>query len=261
MLKFRSDVAAVVCGASQGIGREIAKTLASQNIEVLAVSRTESKLQSLVDEMKSLSDKNHTYFAGSLDSEKDLSELSEFILSNNKYGILVCNSGGPKAGPLTDASFENLEQGFKNHIVANQKLLQSVLPFMSKSNWGRVINILSTSVKVPIPNLGVSNTIRGAVAQWAKTLSLELGDKNITVNNILPGYTETERLTNLISSASTRLGKSEEEIVTMWKGKVPLKRFAKPEEVAEAAAFLCSKNADYISGINLPVDGGRTGTL
>ena len=261
MLKFRQDVAAVVCGASQGIGREIAKSLASQNIEVLAVSRTETKLQSLVEEMKSSSDKEHTYFAGSLDSQKDLSELSEFILSKNKYGILVCNSGGPKAGPLTDASFENLEQGFRNHIVANQKLLQSVLPFMSDTEWGRVINILSTSVKIPIPNLGVSNTIRGAVAQWAKTLSLELGDKNITVNNILPGYTETERLTNLISAAASRSGKSEEDIISLWKSKVPMKRFARPQEVAEAAVFLCSQNADYISGINLPVDGGRTGTL
>jgi len=261
MLRFKSDIAAVVCGASQGIGREIAKTLASQNVEVLAVSRTESKLQSLVEELKTLSQKDHTYFSASLDSSKDLSELSDFILSKNKYSILICNSGGPKAGPLMDASFENLEQGFKNHIVANQKLLQSVLPFMTKSNWGRVINILSTSVKVPIPNLGVSNTIRGAVAQWGKTLSLELGDKNITVNNILPGYTETERLTNLITAASTRLEKTEDEIIKLWKGKVPMRRFAKPQEVADATVFLCSENANYISGINLPVDGGRTGTL
>lgn len=260
MLEFKSQISAVVCGASQGIGKQVALQLAKNQIRVLAVARNPTKLNELKKEMMMLSDLNHDVVACDLADMNQLEKLSLRLLKD-KYEILVCNAGGPKSGPLAQASLEELNLGFQTHVIANQKLVQSLLPAMKEAKWGRIINIISTSVKMPIPNLGVSNTIRGAVAQWSKTLSLELGPLNITVNNVLPGYTDTERLEELLKAASNNSGKSIDDVTEDWKAKVPLKRFARPDEVASAISFLCSTNADYISGINLPVDGGRTGTL
>lgn len=260
MLNFKSEVSAVVCGASQGIGKQVALQLAQNQVRVLAVARNSLKLNELKKEMISISNLDHDVITCDFSDSLDLEKLSRRILKE-AFQILICNAGGPKSGPLAQSSMEELNLAFQSHVIANQKLLQCTLPAMKAANWGRIINIISTSVKIPIPNLGVSNTIRGAVAQWSKTLSLELGPLNITVNNVLPGYTSTERLEELLRSASTLSGKSIEEVSEDWKSKVPLKRFARAEEVANAVCFLCSTNADYISGINLPVDGGRTGTL
>lgn len=260
MLNFRSQISAVVCGASQGIGKQVAIQLAKNNVRVLAVARNPLKLLELKKEMLSHSNIEHDVFQCDLSDMNQLEKLSLRLLKDS-YQILVCNSGGPKSGPLAQASIEELNLAFQTHVIANQKLVQSILPAMKTEGWGRIINIISTSVKMPIPNLGVSNTIRGAVAQWSKTLSLELGPLNITVNNVLPGYTATERLDELLKAASNNTGKSIDEVSEDWKSKVPLKRFATADEVASAVSFLCSSNADYISGINLPVDGGRTGTL
>lgn len=260
MFNFKQEIAAVVCGASQGIGRQIALQFAQNNIRVLAVARNTIKLNVLKKELIEHSNLDHDVFSCDFSDLAQLEKLSIRLLKDN-FQILICNSGGPKAGPLSDAGIEELNLGFQSHVIANQMLVQSTLPAMKASHWGRIINIISTSVKVPIPNLGVSNTIRGAVAQWSKTLSLELGSSNITVNNVLPGFTATERLDALLKSASTRTNKSIEAVTKEWKAKVPLQRFAKAEEIASAVTFLCSTNADYISGINLPVDGGRTGAL
>lgn len=260
MFTYKSKIAAVVCGASQGIGKQVALQLAQNQIQVLAVARNNEKLKTLKEDLLKLSNLEHKTFACDLSKDTELAKLCEYIQSQ-QFQILVCNAGGPKSGPLAEASPQELLNGFYTHVIANQNLVQSTLPAMKIAKWGRIINIISTSVKVPIPNLGVSNTIRGAVAQWAKTLSLELGPHNITVNNVLPGYTSTERLNELIKNASDKQKKSSDEITAMWKAAVPLRRFGRPEEVASAVSFLCSQNADYISGINLPVDGGRTGTL
>lgn len=260
MLKFKKQISAVVCGASQGIGKAVALQLAQNNIKVLAVARNSIKLNELKKELQSLSPLDHDVFACDLSDSAQIQKLSLALLKDT-YQILICNSGGPKAGPLAQASTEELMFGFQSHLIANQKLVQSVLPAMKDAQWGRIVNIISTSVKMPIPNLGVSNTIRGAVAQWSKTLSMELGPSNITVNNVLPGYTATERLDELIKAAADSSQLSIEEVSKNWQATVPLKRFARAEEVANAVSFLCSTNADYISGINLPVDGGRTGTL
>ena len=175
--------------------------------------------------------------------------------------ILVCNAGGPKGGPLLDADFESFETSFKVHVLANQAMAQILVPGMKERGYGRIINIISTSVKAPIPNLGVSNTIRGAVANWSKTLAYELGSFGITVNNVLPGFTQTERLEDLMKSASQRLGKTPEEVEQLWLSYIPSKRFANPSETAQAVAFLAGSHAAYINGINLPVDGGRTASL
>ena len=175
--------------------------------------------------------------------------------------ILIHNAGGPKAGPLIEAQAEDFLQAFKTHVLSAQTLAQLLVPGMKEKNYGRIINVISTSVKVPIPNLGVSNTIRGAMASWSKTLANEIGQFNITVNNVLPGFTATERLDQLKSAAGKRLGKSLSQVEQMWLSTVPMKRFAQPQETAQAICFLASPAASFISGTNMPVDGGRTGCL
>ena len=174
---------------------------------------------------------------------------------------MINNTGGPAAGPITDADPKDFLLAFKMHLLNNQVLIQKVVAGMKKNSFGRIINIISTSVKAPIPGLGVSNTIRAAVANWAKTLSLELGSYGITVNNVLPGFTNTNRLKSLIEKKSSILGKSTSEVEKEMKKSVPLNRFGEAEEVANAVVFLSSPAASYISGINLPVDGGRTASL
>lgn len=252
---------ALVCGASKGIGAQTAIHLAQAGAQVVLVARSEDGLAKTLELMPSPS----THKTLSLDLLRT-EEIAERVTAaaepcNSPISILVCNTGGPKAGPLHQADLEELQQGFQAHVLANQALLQAVLPGMKSEQYGRVINVISTSVKIPIPNLGVSNTIRGAVANWAKTLSAELGPFGVTVNNVLPGYTQTERLEALVEAASKRLSKSKEDVVELWKAKVPAGRFADPAETAAAITFLASPVAGYINGINLPVDGGRTGSL
>ena len=182
-------------------------------------------------------------------------------LSSLNIDILINNTGGPASGPITDANPDDFLLAFKMHLLNNQLLIKKVIDNMKKNSFGRIINIISTSVKAPIPGLGVSNTIRAAVANWAKTLSLELGPYGITVNNVLPGFTSTNRLKSLIKKKSTILGKSISEVESEMKNTVPLKRFGDASEVANAVVFLSSPAASYINGINLPVDGGRTASL
>lgn len=259
-MKLRENSKALVCGASQGIGRAVAIELARAGVTVHAVSRSADKLKDLMDELKDINSLNHQYHSVDFLSPDQLQRFCEAI-PQQSFQILICNAGGPKSGPLIDADTEEFLHGFQAHVLTNQKLVQAVLPAMKSSGWGRIVNIISTSVKVPIPNLGVSNTIRGAVAQWAKTLSLELGPHNITVNNVLPGYTETERLEKLSQTAAEKQNLSQEQILNNWRMMTPMRRFATAQEIAWAVQFLCSDQAGYISGINLPVDGGRTGCL
>ena len=177
------------------------------------------------------------------------------------YDILINNTGGPASGPITDAQPEDFENAFKMHLLNNQILVKKVVEGMKRNSFGRIINIISTSVKAPIPGLGVSNTIRAAVANWAKTLSLELGIYGITVNNVLPGFTNTTRLNSLINKKSEVQGKPIDEVASQMKKSVPMNRFGSSNEVASAVVFLSSTKASYINGINLPVDGGRTASL
>ena len=175
--------------------------------------------------------------------------------------ILINNTGGPASGKLIDANLNEFNKAFEMHLINNHILVQHVVEGMKKEGFGRIVNIISTSVKSPIPGLGVSNTIRAAVANWAKTLSFELAEHGITVNNVLPGFTDTNRLKTLIETKSKTLNKSVEEITKKMISSVPANRFGEAAEVADAIAFLCSPSASYINGINLPVDGGRTTSL
>lgn len=254
---------ALICGASRGIGRATAIKLASQGAQLVLCARDGealAELQNEIEEIESIP-KPEILVVDLKNSDELENQLKKTVTVQNPVHILVCNAGGPKGGPLIDAAPQEFLDAFRVHVIANQILAKACVPGMIQSGYGRIINIISTSVKIPIPNLGVSNTIRGAVASWSKTLANELGPQGITVNNILPGFTETERLGALKSAASSRLQKSTEQIEELWKSQVPLRRFAKPEETAEAIAFLASPSASYISGQNLAVDGGRLGCL
>ena len=250
---------AIVCGSTQGIGKAIAVGLAKQGVSLTLIARNESVLKEVVNTLDTSLSQNHNYLCVDFADNQFAKKIE--ILEKTNYDILINNTGGPASGPIADASAEDFLLAFKMHLLNNQILIQKVVGGMKKNSFGRIINIISTSVKAPIPGLGVSNTIRAAVANWAKTLSLELGSYGITVNNVLPGFTNTNRLKSLIEKKSSILGKSKIEVENEMKKSVPLNRFGEASEVANAAIFLSSPAASYINGINLPVDGGRTSSL
>lgn len=253
---------AVVCGSTQGIGKAIAMEFASSGANVILLARNEESLRSVLRELPSTKKQNHNFIVADFSDPESLrTKLHNFVSENPPVHILVNNTGGPKGGEIHKAETNEFESAFKNHLICNQILVQAVCEGMKKEKYGRIINIISTSVKQPIRNLGVSNTIRAAVANWAKTLSVELAPYGITVNNILPGATKTERLYGLFEARSKANGKSVEDVKTEWMAEIPAGRFAEPEELAYAAAFLASPMAAYINGINLPVDGGRLNCL
>lgn len=237
-----------------------AKLLAARGARVILMSRRLDVLESVRATLPN--PENHRVLAVDLERLEDVNlNLARLVSDIGPISIWVNNSGGPKAGPLADASSDEIERALRGHVLASQVILKTLLPGMKELRTGRIINVLSTSVKMPIPNLGVSNLVRAAMASWAKTLSAELGPLGITVNNVLPGYTETPRLDALASGAAQKSGKTDGDIKNTWAESVPLKRLAQPEELAEAIAFLASAQGGYISGVSLPVDGGRTGAL
>lgn len=252
---------ALVGGSSAGIGRAAALELAALGANVTLVARTESTLQQVLADLDQSRGQQHHYIVADFDdSQMVLAAVSEHLRKQTLH-ILVNNTGGPPGGPIVDARPETFLRAYHNHLICNQLLAQAVLPGMKEAGYGRIINIISTSVKEPLENLGVSNTTRWAVASWAKTWSNEVGRFGITVNNVLPGYTNTLRLQEIIEKRAKASGSSPETIESNFKAAVPLGRFAEPEEVAAAVAFLASPAAGYINGINLPVDGGRTRSL
>jgi 3-oxoacyl-[acyl-carrier protein] reductase len=251
---------ALVCGSTQGIGKATAIALANEGVNVTLVARNEDKLKQVLTELPSSG--NHNYIIADFSNPDALKEkVSAFIKKNYGFHILINNTGGPKGGPVFSASIKEFESAFTQHLKCNHVLAQTTVPFMKNEGFGRIINIISTSVKQPLDGLGVSNTIRGAVANWSKTLANELGSSGITVNNVLPGATKTERLAEIIKNKSSKIEVSVEDVSNAMKNTVPAKRFAQPEEIANAVTFLASKAASYINGINLPVDGGRTKSL
>jgi 3-oxoacyl-[acyl-carrier protein] reductase len=252
---------ALVCGSTQGIGKEIAVELALLGANVTLVARDESKLKTVSAELDSSKGQKHNYVVVDFTKPDELKKKIEEYTKNNSVHILINNTGGPAGGPILEAKTEEFTQAFSNHLICNHILVQAVAGGMKKEKYGRIINIISTSVKQPIKGLGVSNTIRAAVANWSKTLAGELGSFGITVNNILPGTTNTARLTTLLEARAKKSRTSFEKEREEWMKEIPLGRFADASEIAAAAAFLCSPAASYINGINLPVDGGRTGCL
>ncbi|MDB4083010.1 SDR family oxidoreductase [Vicingaceae bacterium] len=250
---------ALVCGSTAGIGKAVAIELAEMGANLLLMARNEEKLKTAVSEMDSSKGQKHSYVVADFSDVATVKSAVELI--QNPIHILINNTGGPPGGPIADADVSEFVSAFSMHLLCNHTLVQGVKKGMIDSGYGRIINIISTSVKIPLTGLGVSNTVRGAVGNWAKTMANELGVHGITVNNVLPGATATERLRSIIESKAAKTGKSVKEIETWFDDAVPMKRVAEPYEVAAAAAFLASPAASYINGINVPVDGGRTGSL
>lgn len=252
---------ALVCGSTSGIGNAIAHTFASSGARVILMARNEQKLQNVA---QALDGSNHDYIVADFSIPGHAKSALQSWQEKNPdvlIDILVNNTGGPPPGPAHTADAQAYIQAFSDHLINNHEISQLCIPHMKQRGGGRIINIISTSVKIPLAGLGVSNTVRGAVGNWSKTLANELGAFNITVNNVLPGATATERLTSIIAKKADKAGSSKDEAAEAMKADIPLKRFAQPEEVAAAAGFLASDAAAYISGINIPVDGGRTGNL
>jgi 3-oxoacyl-[acyl-carrier protein] reductase len=251
---------ALVCGSTQGIGKAAAFALASEGAILTLVARNEAKLKDVIASLPNA--EKHDYIIADFMNPLNLkSKVETYIQNNHGFHILVNNTGGPRSGAIIDASLETFENAFTQHLKCNHVLAQLTVPFMKEESYGRIINIISTSVKEPIEGLGVSNTIRNAVGNWSKTLSFELGSFGITVNNVLPGFTETERLNEIIKIKAEQAKTSLEEMTAIMKNYTPAKRFAKPEETANTIVFLASSAASYINGVNIPVDGGRTKSL
>ncbi len=252
---------AIICGSTQGIGLATAVELALLGANCTLIARNESALKEAVITLDSSLRQQHNYLVADFSKPEELKKVVEGHVSKNKVHILINNSGGPAAGPIIEASEDAFLNTFNQHLICNHILVKAVVPSMKAEGFGRIINIISTSVKIPLKNLGVSNTIRGAVASWAKSLANEIAEFNITINNILPGFTSTQRLSTLIEGIALKTNTSIEAVEKNMQDEVPMKRFAMASEIASVAAFLASPAAGYVNGVSIPVDGGRTGSI
>lgn len=252
---------AVICGSTQGIGLAAANELALQGATCLLIARNDAVLKEVVKQLPTPHKQQHQYFVADFSDTFQVKAAIEKIVAAYPVHILVNNTGGPKAGAIVDAKPDEFTNAFHQHVVNNQLLAQAVIPLMKQAGYGRIINIISTSVRIPLHNLGVSNTIRAAVASWSKTMANELGQFNITVNNILPGYTSTQRLQSLMEGNAAKRGVDKEKIEKEMMESIPMKRFGDASETANVIAFLASPAASYVNGVSIPVDGGKTGTV
>jgi 3-oxoacyl-[acyl-carrier protein] reductase len=252
---------ALVGGSTQGIGLASAQAMASLGARCILISRNEQKLQEAVRTLDASKGQQHSYIVADYSQPETVRTAVSALVAKENIHILVNNTGGPAGGPVAAAKPEEFLAAFQQHLICNHIITTLVADGMKKDGYGRIINIISTSVKIPLKDLGVSNTIRGAVASWAKTMANELGQFGITVNNVLPGATSTERLDTILTNKSAKTGKGREEVTQEMVAEIPMKRFGKPEEIASMVAFLASPAAAYVNGTSIPVDGGRTGSI
>jgi 3-oxoacyl-[acyl-carrier protein] reductase len=252
---------AVICGSTQGIGLAIAEELALLGANCTLFARNEEALKAAIKNLDIALRQQHGYLVADFSKPEQVKKVIEQHIQSTPVHILVNNTGGPAPGSVLDATEEAFLQAFNQHLIVNQVLTKAVVPSMKEAGYGRIINVISTSIRIPITNLAVSGTVRGAVAMWSKILANELGQYNITVNNILPGYTKTQRLESLIENNAKKRGVSSDVIEKEMLKDIPMKRFGEPEELAAMAAFLASPAASYVSGVSIAVDGGKTGAL
>lgn len=252
---------AVICGSTQGIGLAIAEELASLGANCTLLARSEDALKEALHLLDISLRQQHSYLVADFSKPNEVKKIIESHVVNHPVHVLINNTGGPPGGPIIEATEEAFLDTFNQHLVCNHILAKAVIASMKKEGYGRIINIISTSVKIPLRNLGVSNTVRGAVASWAKTMANELGEFNITVNNVLPGFTNTQRLSTLIDNIAKKGNVLAEVVAKNMVEEVPMKRFAEASEIASVAAFLASPAASYVNGVSIPVDGGRTGSI
>lgn len=253
---------ALVCGSSKGIGKAIAIELAALGANVTLLARSKDLMQEALHALpRTHAGQDHDYLMADYEDPADLHKKVNALTSARHFHILVNNTGGPPTGQLLDFPVAKIEEAFRKLFLINHELVQLIVPGMKSEGYGRIINITSTSVKEPLADLGLSNSLRAAVSNWAKTLANELGPFKITVNNVMPGYTVTERLQEIFEFRAKKLNASRESLEQKAVEEIPLKRFGQPREIAAAVAFLASPAASYINGINLAVDGGRTKSL
>lgn len=256
-----SGKTALIGGSTQGIGWASACELASMGATCVLVARNAERLEQAVLKLKAISNLPHSYLVADYANTQQVQEVVSAYTAKHTVHILVNNTGGPAGGPITEAMPEAFLQAFNQHLICNHIISKLVIPGMKADGFGRIINIISTSVKIPLKELGVSNTIRAAVAGWAKTMANEVGKYGITVNNVLPGATATERLETIIKNKVTRSGAAQQEVEDHMLAEIPAGRFGRPEEIAAMVAFLASPAAAYVNGTSIPVDGGRTGSI
>ena len=256
-----SGKTALIGGSTQGIGLASAEALASLGATCVLISRNEGKLKEAVASLKKIHGLQHQYLVADYQYPEQVEKVVVGFVKDHPVHILVNNSGGPAGGPVMEATPEAFLQAFQQHLICNHIITRLVVPGMKSEEYGRIINIISTSVKIPLKDLGVSNTVRGAVASWAKTMANELGKFGITVNNVLPGATATERLETIIKNKVSKTGIDHDAVEKEMLKEIPAGRFGKPEEIAAVVAFLASPAAAYVNGTSIPVDGGRTGSI
>ena len=252
---------ALIGGSTQGIGLASAQELASMGANCALISRNEEKLKIALQTLDVSNGQKHQYLLADFAHPDQVRDAVTGFLRENTVHILINNSGGPAGGPAMKAKPEEFILAFNQHLICNHIITVLVAEGMKQAGYGRIVNIISTSVKIPLKDLGVSNTIRGAVASWAKTMANELGQFGITVNNVLPGATSTERLETILKNKSAKTGKTIDEVEQEMMEEVPARRFGKPSEIAAMVAFLASPAAAYVNGTSIPVDGGRTGSI
>jgi 3-oxoacyl-[acyl-carrier protein] reductase len=252
---------AIVCGSTQGIGLASAIALSKLGATCVLMARNEGSLKEALEQLGRMYNQQHQYLVADFDKPETVKETIEKFVADNPVHVLVNNSGGPAGGPIATAAEADFITTFNRHLICNHILTKAVMGSMKEAGYGRIINIISTSVKIPLANLGVSNTIRGAVASWSKTMANELGQFKITVNNVLPGATNTQRLQSIIQNNAAKKSSSVDAVEEEMKKEIPMKRFAEASEIANVVAFLASPAASYINGVNIPVDGGRTGSM
>lgn len=252
---------ALVAGSTQGIGLASAQALASLGANCRLIARNEDALKEAVGSLDTTQGQQHGYLVADFQHPDNVEEVINAYIQVNPVHILVNNTGGPAAGPAHEAKADAFRIAFNQHLICNHILATAVMQGMKDAGYGRIINIVSTSVKIPLKNLGVSNTIRGAVASWAKTMANELGQYGITVNNVLPGATATGRLEAIVSNKASKTGMEKDAVEKEMLEEIPARRFGLPEEIAAMVAFLASPAASYVNGTSIPVDGGRTGSI
>ena len=248
---------ALVCGSSKGIGKAAALEIAQLGANVTLVSRSADIMGEIIHQMDKSQGQNHDFLAADFSNINDLLLKVRGLVSAKAIHILVNNTGGPPSGPILDAEIDAFRDAFDKHLICNHLLAQAVVPGMKREGYGRIINIISTSVKAPLDNLGVSNTVRAAVGNWAKTLANELGRFGITVNSVLPGATQTDRLMQIIEQKAAKEKRTIQEVTAEMQREIPMGRFGEPHELGSAIAFLASPAGSYITGVALAVDGGR----
>jgi 3-oxoacyl-[acyl-carrier protein] reductase len=250
------DKKAFIGGSSKGLGYAVAKQLAVCGAMVTLVSRNEPLLKKNMIELKKLTGVNHNYIVVDYNDSEGYNKIITEFFKTNSVDILINNTQGPNAGDVLSVSESDYKNAFNLLFQNTVNTSMAAIKGMKKNNWGRIINMASVSVKEPLSYLALSNTIRSAVTSWGKTLSIESGKHNVTVNNILTGFFNTERLNQLNSEKAKKFNVSTDEVFDKMSEMVPLKRIGEPKEFGYLVAFLSSDFADYINGTNIPIDGG-----